>query len=477
MRQLRLFSSLILLFTLGCNSSSRPGDGGAQQGSDGAPETGSDSPKGDTATTGDSETNSSGSGETSGGSSGEQEDETTGVDEGSTGSGGETQTSAESDTSDDDDGGANFYVDEASGLNSNAGTPDAPLRTIQEALDRASMTSGATIRVAAGDYVSNFSDEDGILIHEGVSILGGFAPDWSTRAPLTFVTRITGGSSPDTNVVVRIEGGNRDDTVIDGVRIEPSARDATGIEIDGAPTVSNVQIWVHLPNHASSSSRGVVVHGGSPRITRSEIVAISRAGASGVSIHAGEAVIDSNTIVAHCSGVNSNCGGTGVYIGSQEPASVFANNISGAGFPSSAVSVLVGDDVEIIGNILRNGGAGPHPNHTNRILTLGDPDGHPTLRNNLLVGSYIYDPPGLAPPLTTIAALHDHFASASENVRAEAEFAPNAYEFGLDPTAPVDCEIARGGLDLGPDFAVDRHGQPRTEPWTIGAVERDDACY
>ena len=54
--------------------------------------------------------------------------------------------------------------------------------------------------------------------------------------------------------------------------------------------------------------------------------------------------------------------------------------------------------------------------------------------------------------------------------------------FGVDPdtgmpTASTPCAtVAEAGADLSPDGATDINGNPRTVPWSIGAVEMDGGC-
>ena len=90
-----------------------------------------------------------------------------------------------------------WYVSQSSGSNRNEGTREAPLKNIQKAIDLAA--PGDVIRVAEGNYFG-LLDSGNIKINKGISIFGGYAPDFSQRDILryrTFVqpTATSNGSS------------------------------------------------------------------------------------------------------------------------------------------------------------------------------------------------------------------------------------------------------------------------------------------
>lgn len=80
-----------------------------------------------------------------------------------------------------------WHVSQSTGSNGNDGSREHPLKNIQAAIDLAS--PGDEIRVAEGNYYG-LSDAGNIRIDKGVSIVGGYAADFSERDVLrhrTFV--------------------------------------------------------------------------------------------------------------------------------------------------------------------------------------------------------------------------------------------------------------------------------------------------
>ena len=83
--------------------------------------------------------------------------------------------------------GKTWYVSQASGSNRNDGTKENPFRNIQKAVDAAS--HGDVIRVAEGNYYGMLNCGN-IKVNKGVSIFGGYAPDFSERDILRYRTYI-----------------------------------------------------------------------------------------------------------------------------------------------------------------------------------------------------------------------------------------------------------------------------------------------
>ncbi len=63
-----------------------------------------------------------------------------------------------------------LYVNPTTGSNTNAGTQQAPLKTITEALKKA--TSGTTILLAEGNYNASSGEEFPLKIPGGVTVVG-----------------------------------------------------------------------------------------------------------------------------------------------------------------------------------------------------------------------------------------------------------------------------------------------------------------
>ena len=76
---------------------------------------------------------------------------------------------------------ADIYVSISTGKKKNAGTKEAPLKNLWHALQKAS--DGDTIHLAEGIYPGN-AKCNWFLIDKAVSIVGGYAADFSVRAPL-----------------------------------------------------------------------------------------------------------------------------------------------------------------------------------------------------------------------------------------------------------------------------------------------------
>ena len=80
---------------------------------------------------------------------------------------------------------ADIYVSLETGKNKNDGTKEAPLKNLWKALENAA--DGDTIHVAEGVYPGKMK-QNWFLIDKAVSILGGYAKDFSVRQPLEHKT-------------------------------------------------------------------------------------------------------------------------------------------------------------------------------------------------------------------------------------------------------------------------------------------------
>ena len=85
-----------------------------------------------------------------------------------------------------------WYVSRSTGSNSNAGSRENPFKNIQKAIDVAA--TGDVIYVAEGNYYG-LLDSGNIKIDKGVSIFGGWAPDFSERDVLAHRTFIQPSAS------------------------------------------------------------------------------------------------------------------------------------------------------------------------------------------------------------------------------------------------------------------------------------------
>ena len=80
---------------------------------------------------------------------------------------------------------ADIYVSLSTGKKKNAGTKEAPLKNLWHALQKAE--NGDAIHLAGGIYPGN-AKCNWFLIDKAVSIIGGYADDFSSRDPLKFRT-------------------------------------------------------------------------------------------------------------------------------------------------------------------------------------------------------------------------------------------------------------------------------------------------
>jgi len=75
-------------------------------------------------------------------------------------------------------GGNTWFVSQSNGSNRNDGSMEKPLKNIQKAIEMAS--AGDVIRVAEGNYYGQLNSGN-IKIDKGISIIGGYSPDFSER--------------------------------------------------------------------------------------------------------------------------------------------------------------------------------------------------------------------------------------------------------------------------------------------------------
>lgn len=362
-----------------------------------------------------------------------------------------------------------IHVRAVDGLDSNPGTPEAPVRTIQHALELAVMQTIPNVYVAAGEYTASIPDEQALDVVGGISLLGGFAvDDWSSNDPLTHVTHITsmGGYT------VRVVGGERDDTAVDGFALTGSGADPV-LVIDGSPTIRrNV---IEERQSITGGGIGIEVEGGAPRISRNRILVLEgndivAAGATGIRLLGGGALIDANMIYAQGEGLFDETHGTAIVVSTEAEVQILGNSLRGAGSPGRAISGWL-TNTEIVGNNLIV------PSTWNFFGCL---DAYPAppavLTHNNFDCAAFYTVPGFQ-PISTIAELHAEVAGASDNVAVPLTYVdPLEADLHLVDVDALLCAFAIGGNDLGTAIDRDFDDVARTRPWTIGAEEIDTPC-
>ena len=374
---------------------------------------------------------------------------------------------------------APLFVHATSGLDSNPGTPDLPMRTIQHALEVASSDGHREIRIAAGHYSAVYADNAALVLHGGVSLRGGFSSqDWNEHNPVEHETRVTG----EQPYVLQIDGGTPDDTVVEGLSIwMPDVNAGAAIRIDGgAPSlVANRIRALRTNTQHESTAIGIDVRGGDATIARNWIIAST----VGVRLDDTDGLLlDANMILASGSGehravaVESN--GDGVV--RIEGNALWANG------PWSAP--YLGDLYEdhLRGNVLH--GSQCVLRITEEVTNV--PDSSELAFNALECGALYVHYAGVddsGPNVyTTLAQLDLFVPMAHDNIVRDlilgvgdgGGYPANLYVQGHvvnQIEMGVDCGLARAGWgDEAGRLGFD--GEPRTPPWSIGATEIDGPC-
>ena len=363
-----------------------------------------------------------------------------------------------------------LYVRE-NGQNSNPGTPEEPLRTVQWALDQAGQNSEIdTIRVAGGVYEVDVAGDMVIVMLDGVSLIGGWSDDFSARDPAAWPSRLVdssaeapSGVADDPACLVEVPAGVSSATSFEGFIVEIGRGSArAGMLVEGdASIVDNVII--RGSDEYGGLTTGIRVQDGAPHIERNRLqldYGDLTSSIWGIDVYLADPVIANNDIYisANASRYALRLLGTS--------ASVLGNTIevpapTGAWF----IRLLTGATPRIENNIVQGPGF--------CIASLAASAVPTSVRNNLLQCPTVLWANGDSnlTTVTTIADLHASVANSSDNLRLAADLG----ELQLDATAP--CTVSRGGLDLtGEGFVDDNAGAARTAPVSIGAYEWDGAC-
>lgn len=173
------------------------------------------------------------------------------------------------DSLDTDCDGVDGEVDRAlfvsrDGRDDQPGTRDAPLATIQLALDRAALSGLRDVYVATGVY------SGAVVLRDGVGLFGGYAPDFGERDPLLYETALIGPSpSAERPATVMAIGTGREGALgpstLDGFTIfGPQAGNEPGqssyaVLLEGAgpfTRVSNNRIFAGPGGRGEGGARG-----------------------------------------------------------------------------------------------------------------------------------------------------------------------------------------------------------------------------
>ncbi len=260
---------------------------------------------------------SAGSTSTSAASTGE-DDSTTTATEATTETGDGESTSA--DETSGIGGEDNVLYVHVDGQNSNAGTIEAPMRTIQWAISQARRQPQIdTIRVAEGEYAVDYANSDHIVIEDGVSVLGGYSSDWADQDPAQFLTNIvdesewTPSSESNPHRTVEVPEAVGSDTFVEGLHVGINSGEfRVAILVTGNATIRNNVVEVTMGE--VSQHWGVYVTGATPSIIDNRIhFSGNETLATGVDARNSQAVIAGNVVdlsevVFGATGVRSSVG-------------------------------------------------------------------------------------------------------------------------------------------------------------------------
>lgn len=408
----------------------------------------------DTSGTDDQGTSSVGSGD--GSESGA--DETT--DDSATG---ETTTGA-------DDSNA-LHVSE-SGQDSNPGTPQEPMRTIQWAIGQAEMDPEIdTIRVATGTYQADVANDATIVLLEGVSLLGGWNGSFDSRDPSAWPSHIVDSSDeePSSNParVVEVPSDVTAQTRFDGFHVEVGrGQNRTGVYIEGDATISSNTFDRGADGNGAAGKSAILTNGGDPQISGNHID-LEYEGTTGqlhgINVVGGNPVIFNNVITL--TGVSASH--FGIELTNASP-DIIGNSIEVHTAGYANLIGLNGNSQPRIDNNVLQASAG-----TCVFLFYADgPTGG--LHNNLLQCPVTVQSGAGSLYLTTIAEVHAEVVNASGNVKLPGLLVNAENDLQLDGDTP--CTVARGGLDLTGELSDDVNGEPRTAPMSMGAHEWDGDC-
>ncbi|MBN2051633.1 MAG: right-handed parallel beta-helix repeat-containing protein [Spirochaetales bacterium] len=266
------------------------------------------------------------------------------------------------------------YVCEATGNDANLGDIGAPLKTIQAGIVKAAsfiaegLTDSTRVNVAEGTYQvtdgkensADYTEGDYINMVEGVSLYGGYAPDFSVRDPSQYISLIVDMSEQgEDSAAVRAYDGLTDATVIDGFTIQGAEStdltSSTTLDIEGAsPRVSNNIIRGGYAAVGGFSLNLDIYDNSAPTIENNTIIGGDALGNTYGIIVAGSShpVISGNTISG-----GSSFQTNGILCWESQ-ADIMENTISGGeGTQTHGINLLSGSMVTIKNNIIDGGTA------------------------------------------------------------------------------------------------------------------------
>ncbi len=390
-------------------------------------------------------------------------------------------------------------------MDSNPGTAELPLRTINAGIEAADASGLPAVYVAEGTYDATYDAGLQVVMTEGIGVYGGFSgEDWSVRDPSSYPTQLVDASTSvppagqTPSRAVEFLGELSSDTILDGVSVSagdtgacvfvsgggPVVRDSvlvadhgqTGLGVyitGGQPLVEGNRMWVGNAN----VSRGVRCEDAQPQLLRNEIVVEASPQILAVAYDACGGVIAHNTIVAGTPDPTLFSRSNSIVLSGSSPEirsnTLVAHEAATANDPWGVHIWVSGNSSAL--NITNNNFVQPTPG----VMCVRTQwvDYPATFHNNNVTCEIIYHA-AVAGNYTysSVSVLEAALPDASENVvlgPAVQDADAGDWRTATDGSAP--CGLTRGGLQLGNELDID--GNPRTPPWSIGAYEVDGPCF
>ncbi len=375
------------------------------------------------------------------------------------------------------------------GDDANAGTRDAPKLTIANSITTvtASCASAGTycaVNVAAGDYNTTAA----ITPASRVSLFGGYSTDFQLRDPNnTYTSRILASTVGITVLTIT----SMTDIVIDGLRLEtPASATTSPLSLDLSGSSDNVTIRNNDIRAGAYTGGGafaptalsVTATGTNNVVTRNRIEAGASNGSSptiGVAIVGGGNRLDTMTNNVVIAGEMTGAGRSiGVQITGSN-ASLEHNTIIAGGTSTGITRVIeLGGTLTISMNnnlIVSNGGT------TNYCVFESNASSTPVaFGNNNLTGCSTnpYADQGAVNITSLTMTMVNSSCGGPLTLGGCGTLADapvlDATTYAYTTTSP--CTLTQGGVDLSASVTVDRNGNARTAPVSIGAFETDELC-
>lgn len=356
------------------------------------------------------------------------------------------------------------------------------MRTIQWALTQAE--ADATIErvyVARGTYETRFEDGTQIVLGDGVSLLGGYAPDWGTRDPETYTTTIVDVSTqspgisensphhalfapPSVSLATTLSGF---EFVVTGGNYRAA------VLLDGSPTVTSNRFVPPDSSLGLEEMTAIFVRNGAPRLEGNTITFTQTNQASEAF---GIRGIDSDLWAANNRITLANADEfdslRGFYFQGGSPT-VIGNSVRSELYGQLLV-LLDEAQPTVVNNVFEVSQAEASTAEATCVLQVNALSAPVRFDNNALRCGRLWRRVVPSAEATNLADLETALPDAEDNVALQSDLLAESADLFLDASAP--CEVTQGGFDTTLDVEFDTLGNARTVPVTIGAHEWDGGC-